>query len=44
MQSIAQAFAGAFGVPGGAIIPVKTLMNGLFQQREILLTLVQSHM
>lgn len=44
MPSVAQVFAGAFGVPGGAIIPVKTLMNGVFRQREILLTLVQSRM
>lgn len=43
MLSTAQVFPGAFGVPGGAIVPVKTLLNGVFQQRDILFTLVQSH-
>lgn len=36
--STAQAFAGAFGVPGGAIIPLKTLMSCVFQQRHVINT------
>lgn len=42
--STAQVFAGAFGVPGGAIIPLKTLMSCVFQQRDMLLTLRQFSM
>lgn len=36
--SIVQVFAGAFGVPVGATIPLKTSMSCVFQQRDMLLT------
>lgn len=42
--SIAQVFAGACSVPGGTIIPLKTLMNCVFQQKDVLLTLRQFSM
>lgn len=42
--STAQAFAGAFGVLGGAIISLKTLMSCVFQQRDMLITLRQYSM
>lgn len=38
VTSIVQVFAGAFGVPGGAIILLKTSMSCVFQQRDMLLT------